>query len=57
VFSVSDELPQLGRRSEAMKQSLSAVVAHIRSNTALVANASKGLAVDSMSGIQDSSRR
>jgi hypothetical protein len=33
------------------------VVAHIRSNTALVANSSQGLAVDSMSGIQDSSRR
>jgi len=43
-FSGSDELSQLGRRSEAMNQSLSAVVAHIRSNTALVAYSSQGLA-------------
>ena len=43
-FSGSDELSQLGRHSEAMNQSLSAVVAHIRSNTALVAYSSQGLA-------------
>jgi methyl-accepting chemotaxis protein len=43
-FSGHDELAQLGRRSEAMNQSLSAMVANIRSNTALVAYSSQGLA-------------
>jgi methyl-accepting chemotaxis protein len=43
-YSGSDELAQLGRSSEAMNHALSAMVAHIRSNTALVAYAGQGLA-------------
>ena len=43
-FSGSDELALLGQSSEAMNHALSAMVAHIRSNTALVAYAGQGLA-------------
>jgi methyl-accepting chemotaxis protein len=44
VVSGSDEFAALGRAIEGMNQELSAMVAHIRSNTALVAYAGQGLA-------------